>query len=231
MNVLVVGANRGLGLELVRHYLAEGHRVVALNRGSSAEYEALAGDTRLQTLRADVSDEESLRQAASELNKASLDLLIFNAAIHLEQAREDILLSNADDVLQTLDANAVGAVRVVKHLRSLLKDDGQLVLISSEAGSIGQCWRGSEYGYCMSKAALNMFAHLMQKREQQMGSGVRVSAIHPGWLRTDMGGQDAHDSAQDAAQEILELLQSKRPAVQETGAGIYTDRTGKVMPW
>ncbi len=250
MHSIVVGAGRGLGLALVANLLKDGHHVVALHKQRSAGLDGLAKDSgdRLLLLQADVTQETTMREAAERLRAvtsnalpgsatapvsaasdsapaAGFDQIIYNAAVHLEHGGPDVLASTIDDVSRTLDVNSVGAVRTVKHLRPLLRDGGQLVLISSEAGSIGQCWRESEYGYCMSKAALNMFARLLEVRELNRKSGVDVRAVHPGWLRTDMGGPNAHDSAEDAARELLETLARPRTT------SLYTDRHGEPLPY
>jgi NAD(P)-dependent dehydrogenase (short-subunit alcohol dehydrogenase family) len=153
--------------------------------------------------------------------------LVYNAAIHLEHERLDIEQSSPDAMLETLDVNAVGAARTVKHFRRFLSNDGLLLFISSEAGSIGNAKRASEYGYCMSKAALNMFAKLLANREQKLGTGVQVVAVHPGWMRTDMGGASADISAEEAAQTLLATL-AARP---RSGAPMFIDRQGQALPW
>ena len=230
MNTLIVGASRGLGFELVRASLERGDRVVAVVREPSERLIALARESgsALVLERADVGDEAQLAAVAERLigqSAGKLDRLVYNAAIHLEQDRGDLLGAIVDDVLRTIDINTVGAVRALKHLRPLVVDGGQVVLISSEAGSIEQCWRDSEYGYCMSKAALNMFARLLEVRERKRETGVTVHTVHPGWLRTDMGGPNADDSPREAAIELLTFLD--HPVTDR----IYTDRRGRVMPW
>jgi NAD(P)-dependent dehydrogenase (short-subunit alcohol dehydrogenase family) len=229
MNTLVVGASRGLGLELVRASLERGDRVVALYQNSSDGLTEPGErfSEALEICPADVRREEDLAAAAARLASYAgrVQRLIYNAAIHLERDRGDLLSANVDDIALTLDVNTVGAVRALKHLRPLLAADGTVVLISSEAGSIGQCWRDSEYGYCMSKAALNMLARLLELREKRRSPQVQVRTIHPGWLRTDMGGPNADDSPREAALELLALLDAA------AAASIYTDRHGQVMPW
>jgi NAD(P)-dependent dehydrogenase (short-subunit alcohol dehydrogenase family) len=230
MNTLIVGASRGFGLELVRVSLQRGDRVVAVVREPNDALAVLAREfgSALVLERADVGDEAQLATIAQRLTGSpagAVDRLVYNAATHLEQDRGDLLGAVADDVLRTIDINAVGAVRALKHLRPLVVAGGLIVLVSSEAGSIEQCWRDSEYGYCMSKAALNMFARLLEVRERKRATGVSIRTVHPGWLRTDMGGPNAHDSPREAALEFLTLLD------QPVTDRIYTDRHGQILPW
>jgi NAD(P)-dependent dehydrogenase (short-subunit alcohol dehydrogenase family) len=227
---LIVGANRGLGLALARSVCAEGHRVTAVAQHADPKHASPHPEfgERLKYTHADVRSEPELQAAAERLPPGTrFDVVVYNAAIHLEHDRRDIEQSSPEDMLATLDVNAVGAARAVKHFRRFLTNDGLLVFISSEAGSIGNAGRPTEYGYCMSKAAMNMLAKLLWNRERKLETGVQVIAIHPGWMRTDMGGAHAHISAEEAAESILRTL-AARPA---TGAPLFIERDGQALPW
>jgi NAD(P)-dependent dehydrogenase (short-subunit alcohol dehydrogenase family) len=225
---MVVGASRGLGLALVRLALPQARQVTTTVRTRSAQMDALVRHeaNNLRVLEADVCSEASLEAASKQLDGAPpLDVLIYNAAIHLEHDCRDIETAVTEDMLATLDVNAVGAARSVKHFRRHLRPGGLLALISSEAGSIGDAGRQSEYGYCMSKAALNMLAKLLSTRELRRDSGVRVLAIHPGWVRTDMGGKNADLSPEESATDLLRTLNAR---LQGDGP-LYVDRFGKAL--
>jgi NAD(P)-dependent dehydrogenase (short-subunit alcohol dehydrogenase family) len=174
---------------------------------------------------ADVRSDAELSKVAEGLGDVRFDAIVYNAATHRGGA--DIEQASAEDMLTTLDVNAVGAARVVKYFRAHLVDGGLLAFISSEAGSIGSSGRASEYGYCMSKAALNMFARLMGNREKQRGSGVRVVALHPGWIRTDMGGPNAHLAPEEAARDVWRLLEKR---ASEAGPP-FVDRLNEPLAW
>jgi NAD(P)-dependent dehydrogenase (short-subunit alcohol dehydrogenase family) len=223
--ILVVGASRGLGLELVRAYLARGDAVTALVR-EGAGGSALDAHPRQRIVVADVRSESELARAAESLPESErFDALIYNAAIHLERDRRDLEAASTEDMLTTLDVNAVGAARAVRAFRKRVKEHGQIVLISSEAGSIAASKRTSEYGYCMSKAALNMLGKLLANREAELGSGIVVACIHPGWLRTDMGGPHAHLDPTQAARDVV-------GAIERLGAGTelqYIDWRGNAL--
>jgi NAD(P)-dependent dehydrogenase (short-subunit alcohol dehydrogenase family) len=226
-HVLIAGASRGLGLELTRVALSESARVTAIARRAVPALEALRErhGAALTLALADVRSDAELRAAAEALGDARFGAIVYNAAIHRGGA--DIAEASAEDMLATIDVNAVGATRVVKYFRPRLLDSGLLAFISSEAGSIGSSGRGSEYGYCMSKAALNMFARLMGNREKQRGSGVRVVALHPGWIRTDMGGPRAHLAPEEAARDVWRLLQKR---ASEEGSP-FVDRLNEPLAW
>jgi len=227
-NALIVGANRGLGLALVKALVGREVSVLALSRGESGELGALARSVPglLELDRLDVRRDRDFEQVA-ERTTGRFDLFVYNAAIHLENDRVDLDETKVDDVLATLDVNAVGAVRAMKYLGRSVAEGGLVALISSEAGSIADNWRPSEYGYCMSKAALNMFASLLRVREQQRGSGIRVLAMHPGWIRTDMGGPNADISAGEAAADIVNTLFARYGAEGPP----FVDRFGEAMSW
>lgn len=228
-HVLIVGASRGLGLALVRFALSQSCRVTAIARGAASPLRAAGGpgDGKLAVALADVRSDDELRRAAAELSGSRFDAIVYNAAIHPERGETDIEQSSSDEVLATLDVNAVGAARVARHFRPLLAPGGLLAFISSEAGSITDCGRTTEYGYCMSKAALNMLARLLENRERQRGTGVRVVSVHPGWIRTDMGGPNAHLSPEEAARDLWKLLETR---AVESGPP-FVDRLGEALPW
>jgi NAD(P)-dependent dehydrogenase (short-subunit alcohol dehydrogenase family) len=115
----------------------------------------------------------------------------------------------------------------MKYLGPFVADGGLVTLISSEAGSLSNNWRPSEYGYCMSKAALNMFACLLRVRQQKRRSGIQVIAMHPGWLRTDMGGPNADISVDEAARDIVQTLVARHGAEGPP----FVDRFGEAMAW
>jgi NAD(P)-dependent dehydrogenase (short-subunit alcohol dehydrogenase family) len=226
-HVLIAGASRGLGLELTRVALRSSSRVTAIARRATPALEALREKygSALSVGLADVRSDAELRDVAEGLGDVRFDAIVYNAATHLGGA--DIEQASAEDMLTTLDVNAVGAARVVKYFRARLVDGGLLAFISSEAGSIGSSGRGSEYGYCMSKAALNMLARLLGNREKQRGSGVRVVALHPGWIRTDMGGPNAHLAPEEAARDVWGLLQKR---ASEAGPP-FVDRLNEPLAW
>jgi NAD(P)-dependent dehydrogenase (short-subunit alcohol dehydrogenase family) len=209
-HILITGANRGLGLALTERLLSGGHRVHALSRHQSDDLLKLQSrfpDT-LRRYPGDVTDESSIRAALGAIAEEAqhLDILINNAAVHLEQAAPPIEKADFSGYLPSFEVNSIGPLVVVKHALPLLKKGkGRLIAnISSEAGSIGKAWRKAEYSYCMSKAALNMASQLLQNALKE--DRIKVLAVHPGWFSSDMGGAEAPITPAEAAEPIVALL-------------------------
>jgi NAD(P)-dependent dehydrogenase (short-subunit alcohol dehydrogenase family) len=229
--VLITGANRGLGFELVKYYLSKGYTVFGAARNTDKhtltdikrQY-----DEDLQLIQMDVASEESVTQAVAEIRSrtSSIDIIINNAAVHLEKDYVEDL--DLEKVSKILEVNALGPLRVVKSFLNLLEHsaNGVIVNITSESGSIGDAKREKEFGYCMSKAALNMQSKLLQN--YMIPKKIKVLAIHPGWMRTDMGGQNAHMAADEAAQSIARLIDERS---KDYEGEIFMDYTGKLMNW
>lgn len=122
----------------------------------------------------------------------------------------------------------MGPLRVAKAFLPMLRRNGRglIVNISSESGSIGDARREKEFDYCMSKAALNMATKLLDNYLSD--SGIRVIAVHPGWMRTDMGGQNADLDPGETAARLAELFE--RFDVK-SGEPIFLDNKGHALPW
>lgn len=229
----ITGADKGLGLALVSRFLRGGFRVFAGVYASTDNLQILLQNhgPRLKLVPLDVTDMASIRKAVSQITglTSALDILVNNAAVYLQKPVKPLHeLDLADGHLEeTLNVNAFGPLRVSQQFLPLLgKGTRKLIInISSEAGSISDCWRTSEYAYCMSKAALNMQSRILQNA---LGDkGFRVLAVHPGWMRTDMGGPDADIHPDEAAEGIFGLAMRGWEA-QES---IYLDYQGKALQW
>ncbi|MFN2383064.1 MAG: SDR family oxidoreductase [Gemmatimonadota bacterium] len=229
--VAVTGAGRGLGLELVRQWLAGGRRVFALARDpAGAALEALMREhpERLTAIACDVADSASVAAAADAVAERApaLDGLVNNAGIYGGRGRLEAL--DFDDVRQVLDVNAVGPLRVAQAFLPLLLRGVRpvrLVHVSSLMGSLGDNTSGGAYGYRMSKSALNManrsLAHDLAE------DGILSATFHPGWVQTDMGGPDARVSVVEAARSLIRSIEGLTPAA----SGGFYDRDGKPLPW
>jgi len=217
MRIVITGANRGIGLELTRRYLARGDRVDAAvrNPATAKELESLGGSAegRLRVLACDVSSDESVRALAAALGDAAVDLLINNAGVMGKmQALADLDFA---DVARTMDTNAFGPLRVTGALLPHLRRGSvrKIVHISSGMGSITDNTSGGAYGYRMSKAALNMGNRSMAC--DLRGEGFTAIVVNPGWVKTDMGGAGAPTPVEESAQKMLELID--RVGIADTG--------------
>ena len=231
MNILITGANRGLGLELVRLYLAQGARVFAgcrsPERATGLNQLTAQFNGQLSILPLEVTEAASLdrcvQQVASEAG--ALDMLINNAAIGADG--ETLRTFDAAKAFQQWNVNAAGQILAAQKFLDLLKKGNapRIINISSEAGSISTMNRFRGYYYFGSKAALNMFTRCMAWDPET--TGIITIAIHPGWVRTDMGGADADLSVTESAEGILNVIAALTP---DDNGKFYT-WDGKEYPW
>jgi NAD(P)-dependent dehydrogenase (short-subunit alcohol dehydrogenase family) len=231
MRVVVTGANRGIGLELVRQLHARGDEVEACARHpqAAAELRALAGDrVRLHGL--EVTDPDAVRAFASNLGDAAIDVLFNVAGVYggkkqsLGQMAEDLALP---DVASTFDVNAMGPLRLTVALlphvrRGTVK---KLVHVTSGMGSIGDNESGGYYAYRMSKAALNMMSRSLAC--DLRGEGIVSVVINPGWVQTDMGGPSAPTPVDESVRGILREVD--RATLADSGE--FLNWKGNRYPW
>lgn len=231
--VLVTGADAGLGLSLVKRFLQGGYEVFAGVYRSEDGLTPLVSEYggSLTLIPLNVADMESVRAAVRNVMERTnaLDIIINNAGIHLRNSQLSLEELDLDDqhLQQTMDVNAFGPLRVVQQFLSLLElGEGKLVInVSSEAGSIADCGRDRQFVYCMSKAALNMQSKMLQN---YLGPrGFQVLVVHPGWMRTNMGGPQAALDADESAEGIFQLATRKRNADDP----MYVDFRGVPLPW
>lgn len=233
MNILITGANRGLGLALASQAVANGHRIWAGVRGEQSQSEQLhelqqRAPEQVTIVALDVTDEASIKEAARQLGQsgAHLDALINSAAI-LVARHADIEDLDYGDLVRSFQVNTFGPMMVLKHFLPLLErgSEQSIINISSEAGSFANAY-GRDLPYALSKAALNMFTTQMHKRLSTQG--FQVYAIHPGWIRTDMGGPNAPGDPSESAANIIALVERK---LAVKGDGIFIDHKGDPMPF
>ncbi|MCM3629455.1 SDR family oxidoreductase [Paenibacillus glycanilyticus] len=229
-NILITGASRGLGVEMAAEALERGHRVIAGVRdiATQGKLAALAEQygSQLELAKLDVSDEAGLADLAASLKQQgrSLGAIINNAAI-LEARNTSIEELDMNEVLKSFDINLFGPMRVVKHFLSLVTEpNGAIINISSEAGSISNAYPG-DYPYGISKTALNMFTQQLLSAVKKQG--IQVLSVHPGWMKTDMGGENAPTNPRQSAKGILDLAEGR---IVPQGKFNFVDYTGKEMP-
>ena len=230
--VFITGADKGLGFSLVQRFLREGIHVFAGQHQTNSNLADLAKSfpKTFTQIPLDVTKLDSVIQAAEAVAKLvpALDVLINNAGVMLETRTPLLELDLVHlPFFETLDVNTFGPLRTVQQFLPLLeKGDHKLIVnISSEAGSIADCWRESEFAYSMSKAALNMQSKILQNHLKPRG--FKILAVHPGWMRTDMGGAEADIHADEAADRIFNLAVKKRNLDDE----IYMDYRAQHIRW
>jgi NAD(P)-dependent dehydrogenase (short-subunit alcohol dehydrogenase family) len=232
LRVVLTGASRGLGLEFTRQWLAAGHQVFALARDPrrSKGLTALGREhpESLVALPADVTDDESVREAARAVAERvqGLDILLNNAGVGGGYASIEEL--DHDEVRQVFETNTLGPLRVTRALLPLLRrgrDPRRLVHITSLMGSIGDNQSGGAYAYRMSKAALNMASANLA--HELRGHGIVSVVLHPGWVHTDMGGRGAPLAVDEAVGALIDTIDD---LTLEHSGGFY-DRLGEPLPW
>ncbi|MEJ5283588.1 MAG: SDR family oxidoreductase [Brevinematia bacterium] len=226
--VLITGASKGLGFVLVEKFLLKDYIVIATYRKDKEFLEKIKHQN-LSLFQMDVGDELSVKKCFEDIIKSykSIDVLINNAAVYLEGKKPTPPITEIDieKAMITYNVNSLGPLRVLKYFSPLIMKgkDKLIVNISSEAGSIADCWRDREFGYCMSKAALNMLTKILSNYGKK--DGVKVYSVHPGWMRTDMGGSDADISPEEAAEGIVNFVLSEHSSHE------FYDYKGNPMKW
>jgi NAD(P)-dependent dehydrogenase (short-subunit alcohol dehydrogenase family) len=235
--VCVTGADRGLGFALVKALLASGSTVFAgTYLQQSAELDRLSEEFpgRLHQVVMDVSSLDSVKAAAASITGQTdrLDLLINNAGVlgDITSTVGDEL--DDEDMLRSFNVNSLGALRAANALIEPIMRGGKLIVtISSEAGSIADCERDAWFGYCMSKAAVNMGMTVFHNKIKKDGG--RVMLFHPGWVKSYMSGvytDEATFTPGEAAGNILRLIAEHRDHIGERPLYLEAD-TGKIKPW
>lgn len=227
-NILITGANRGIGLELVRQYAGDSDTVFAFCRTprTADTLNTLAKESRGRvTVHAmDVGDEHSIRAAAEAMGDGSIDVLINNAGIRggKTQSLDDI---DTADWLEAFKVMAIGPFRVVQAFLGNLKKavDPKVMTVTSQLGA--STWSmGGSYAYASAKAAVN---RVMITMALDLKGRVTVALVHPGWVRTDMGGSNADLSVEESAAGIRKVIAALTPA----DSGKFYKWNGDIHSW
>ena len=190
--ILVTGAGRGLGYNVVLQHLKMNDKIYALDYQLTDNLKQLADTSEnLKIYNCDVSSTQSVTNAMQNVLTVGkqMDIIYNVAGIYRFEDKVGLSETDLDTCMQMYNINAVGALRICKAVWPLLQKGSLVVNISSEAGSIAGSRRKMEYSYCMSKAALNMGTKILSN--ELWDRSARIINIHPGWLRTVMGGPEA----------------------------------------
>jgi NAD(P)-dependent dehydrogenase (short-subunit alcohol dehydrogenase family) len=214
MKIVITGANRGLGYELTAEAAQRGHEIIAGIRSENPDGKLLDLINRfpgqIEAVELDVCREETVDRLANSLTAKgqSVDAIINNAGILLGRG-VSIEELQMEDVAQSFEINLFGPMRIIKHLLPLMPigSSRAVINISSEAGSLSNAY-GGDYPYAISKTAINMFSKQLKKYVK--GREIRVFALHPGWIKTDMGGDKAPGDPVESATGIMDILEMKK---------------------
>ncbi len=227
--ILIAGANRGIGLEFARQYAMADAQVLAGCRApdQADALQALARDhaDRVEIFPLDVTRDESVAAAGRQFADRKIDLLIVNAGV---SGQRDAKLGHVDydSFEETLAVNTIAPYRVIDgfidHVRA--GGDKKIIIISSQLGSITNCSGGGVF-YRTSKAAVNMVARTLAKELTE--EGIIICPIHPGWVRTDMGGSNATLSVEESVAGMRDFIAGATP----TSSGRFYQWDGQELPW
>jgi NAD(P)-dependent dehydrogenase (short-subunit alcohol dehydrogenase family) len=220
--ILVTGANRGIGLALVRQYLARGDRAIAVCRQGGAELQATSA--RIES-GVDVTDDAALAALASRLAGQRLDALWLNAGILARESLGSIDNAGFDSLRRQFEVNALGPLRVAQALLPLLDGGSKIAIVTSRMGSIGDNGSGGYYGYRASKAAVNAIGRSLAMDLAPRGIGVFL--LHPGYVATDMVGGHGDLTPTQAATQLVAQLD--RLDLQRSGS--FWHGNGSELPW
>ena len=223
-NTLITGTNRGLGFELVRQCLARGDRVFGTCRDVEAatELQELATNhpDQLTIIELDVTDEQAIDRCVEivQSHTTHVDLLFNNAGISPDGEEWSNL--SPETLLHSFHVNAVAPVILTNRLYPLLKasQESKVINLSSGQASVSKKGDGGKYSYGSSKTALNMLSRTMAFGLRD--DGIIVTAITPGWTRTDMGGPNAPNSPEESIQGVLKVVDN-----------LTMEDTGEFLTW
>lgn len=232
--VVVTGVGRGLGYSIAKKHLLLGDVVYGLEFQISGELEKLQSENPgLHVSQCDLGDDASVKNAARELlaSGKKVDIVYSVAGIFTYQDDKGLADTDSETCIKNYNVNALGTLRLGREIWPLIGKGTLVAIISSEAGSIGAARRKAEYAYCMSKAAVNMLGKLLSNELWEKEA--RVIMFHPGWLRTQMGGDRAKRSSasiepDESADHIVNIALDidKRPRDQ-----LYMTHQGDILPW
>lgn len=217
--VIITGANRGIGLELARHYAAEGWAVIGVCRQSSSELEEVAARVIDGV---DVTTDAGIRKLTEELAGQTIDLLINNAGLLQDEKLGSI---DFDSIRTQMEINAYAPLRVAEALVSQIPSGGKIANITSRMGSIADNDSGGRYGYRASKAALNAFGKSLAMDLKPRG--IAVAQLHPGYVKTRMVNFGGLITPEESAKGLAARIEGLN--LENTGS--FWHSNGEELPW
>ncbi len=224
---LITGANRGIGLALARLLLARGDTVIGTARDPQRADDLRRAGAHVEAL--DVADEASAVALAQRLAGRPIDVLINNAGVFPDRDA-DLAGVQVENLVSTFRTNAAGPFAVTRALLPMLRA-GRRKLVANMSSTLGSIAKAAEsnaagyFAYNSSKAALNMLTVLLANRLR--GEGIAVVTMHPGWVKTDMGGAGAPLQPDDSAAGLIRVLDGLTIA----DSGRYLVHDGSSLPW
>ncbi|EIJ35335.1 SDR family oxidoreductase [Thiothrix nivea] len=229
--LLITGANRGLGLELARRYATDGWDVLACCRSPENARElnqlAAASGGKVSVHLLDVANNTQRQSLAAQFKGRPIDILFNNAGISGNWGTQSFGQCQSDEWLEVLRTNVIAPTLMMQDFAAnvAMSDRKIIANMSSKMGSIADNTSGSSYVYRSSKAALNMVS--MSAARDLARQGITVVALHPGWVRTDMGGPNGELSVEESVTALKRNLTN----VTVADSGRFIDIDGSTIPW
>jgi NAD(P)-dependent dehydrogenase (short-subunit alcohol dehydrogenase family) len=227
--ILITGANRGLGLELARQYAKDDWRVIACCREpeNASELNQLAATKPQLTVHLlDVQNARHLQALAAALKGQPIDVLLNNAGVY---GQDDAVFGNTDAErwLNTFHVNTIAPMKIMEaFVENVAASERRIMAsMSSKMGSIADNGSGGSYVYRSSKAALNMV--MASAAVDLQTRGITCVILHPGWVRTDMGGPQGELSVEQSVTALRKTLAN----VTAKDNGRFYDIDGSIIPW
>jgi NAD(P)-dependent dehydrogenase (short-subunit alcohol dehydrogenase family) len=219
--VLITGIGKGIGKSIAEKFLKEGYFVIGTSFNTAVENK----NPKLAIYPLDLSSDESIAHCSNEIIRAGkkIDIHINNAGGLFDEEETSVVI---EKLRKTLQVNLIGTIDFTERILPFINQGGHVLNISSSAASLAEAMYESHFlghypSYKISKTALNMYTRTLALR---LKDKITVSSVHPGWVKTDMGGDEAEVTPDEAAVHIYNLAISK----PETGQFWFN---GKKMPW
>ncbi len=224
-NIFITGGNRGIGLGLLKGLSGSNNVIFSVKDKAKGEKTL----EEIKNLHADyvvmdVDDTNSIEVAAGELkNKLStVDILFNNAGILLKEYNVDAVDTPETSILKTFNTNTLGVLRVCRSVIPLMKNGGRIINVSSGMGQLEDMESGS-IAYRLSKTALNALSKVMSN--ELSSKNIKVNAICPGWVQTDMGGSSANLTVEESTDRIIKF------ALEDNFPNGKFLQHGEIIPW
>jgi NAD(P)-dependent dehydrogenase (short-subunit alcohol dehydrogenase family) len=227
-SVFITGANRGLGLEFCRQYLKQGWKVMASCRNPETAHDLiqLSEKFALDIYPLDLSDETALKRVAVNLQGKPLDLLINNAGVY-GGSPQDLAHCYTNQWLDTFAVNTIAPAKLTHALLPNLRlsEGSKVAFLTSKMGSMSDNSSGGAYIYRSSKAALN--AVIKSLSIDLAAENIAVAALHPGWVKTDMGGPNGLINAEQSVSGLRQVIDQLSVA----NTGCFVDYQNQPIAW
>ena len=217
--VFITGVSRGIGMALAEKFLSENWEVIGTSTSGSSDI----NNKGLIMLKLDLSSSKSIEGCVKEFNKLNkkIDILVNNAGIWSGEEKDPQLL-NLKHLRKVIEVNLFGTIDLTEKLLTHIHDSGKIMNISSRAGSLNKIYHADYPDYSISKTALNMYTRTLAIRMKSRN--LIVASLHPGWVKTDMGGSNADIHPKESAEGLYQRIIT----LKETGEFWFNQDK---MPW